>query len=76
MDRTLWQLQVERHVATCRRHITRQTEIIAELERQGSDTQSARDLLAQFESIQALHTAHRDRLRRELRDGAVLPARV
>jgi hypothetical protein len=69
MDRTFWQLsleRVERDVALGRRLIARQTEIVAELERNGSDTQAALDLLAQFEASQALHIAHRDRLRREL----------
>jgi hypothetical protein len=69
MDRVLWQehlQQTEGYVAQGQRHIARQLDIIVELEQHGRDTQSARDLLTLFESTQALHIAHRDRLRREL----------
>jgi len=58
--------QAERHVAQGERHIARQREIIAELERDGHDTAQARATLAQFEEIQAMHVAERDRLRHEL----------
>jgi hypothetical protein len=39
---------------------------VAELERDGHDTASARELLALFEDMQTLHVAHRDRLVSEL----------
>lgn len=76
MDRSLWQRrfeEAERAVAEGQRHITRQKEIIAELERDGHDVKSACNLLAQFEWVQALHIAHRDRLQRELADDVALP---
>jgi hypothetical protein len=41
------------------------------LERQSHDAGEARRLLRQFEELQALHVAGRDRLRREL--GLVAP---
>jgi len=69
MDRAVWQRhleQAERDVALGQAHIARQKEIIKELKRLGSDTEQARDLLAQFESMQGLHIAHRDRLRVDL----------
>jgi hypothetical protein len=79
MDRALWQRhmeQAERDVAEANRHIARQQEIIAELYERGQDTQSERDLLAQFESLFAIHTAHRDRLRTELGDIPPATSRV
>jgi hypothetical protein len=63
--------QAEEHVALGEQHIARQREIVSELARDGHDTEMAETLLAQFENNQAMHTAHRDRLRREL---AKLPA--
>jgi hypothetical protein len=56
----------ERHVAEGKRHIKRQHEIIAELGRNGHDTQRSRGLLKQFEGTQTSHIAHRDRLAKEL----------
>jgi hypothetical protein len=58
--------QAERHVAAGERHIARQREIVRELDHEGHDLNSARDLLVQFEEMQALHIADRDRLRAEL----------
>jgi hypothetical protein len=57
--------QAERHVAEGERHVARQRELIAELERDGHDTVQARELLVQFEGLQVMHVADRDRLRRE-----------
>jgi hypothetical protein len=56
----------ERHVAEGERHIKRQREIIAELGRNGHDTQRARELLGLFKELQTSHTADRDRLAKEL----------
>jgi len=58
--------QAERHVAQGERHIARQREIVAELKDRGHDWQAAMELLHQFEEMQALHIADRDRLRSEL----------
>jgi hypothetical protein len=58
--------QAERHVALGEQHIARQREIVSELEDGSHDAVQARRLLAQFEELQALHIADRDRLRREL----------
>lgn len=56
----------ERHVAEGERHIARQKEIIVELENDRHDAIAARALLVQFEEMQVLHIADRDRLRAEL----------
>jgi len=58
--------QAERHVAAGQQHISRQRELIAQLERDDHDTSAAKSLLAQFEELQMMHIAHRDRLGREL----------
>ena len=58
--------QAERHVAEGVQHIVRQRTIVADLERNGHDTTLARELLAQFQSTQALHIADRDQLKKEL----------
>ena len=60
-------LQVEHHVMQGQRHVERQREIVAKLEKiRSADANSARALLAQFEDMQAMHIADRDRLYREL----------
>jgi hypothetical protein len=69
MDRVVWEVhlaQAKEAIAKGERHIARQKQLIAELERDGHDSQTARELLAQFESVQALHIEHGDRLCREL----------
>ena len=58
--------QGEEHVALGDEHIARQRHLISELRRDGQDTEMAETLLAEFEQSQALHVAHRDRLRRKL----------
>jgi Spy/CpxP family protein refolding chaperone len=58
--------QAEEHVALGEQHISRQRELIAELDRDGHDTKEARQLLATFEQLQALHVEDRDRLRRKI----------
>jgi len=65
MDRTFL-AQAERHVSEGEKTIAHQRHIIAQLERDGHDTPAACDLLAIFETTQALHVADRDRLRKEL----------
>ena len=52
----------KQHVALGEKHITRQREIIADLELGGHDTTEAELLLRQFEELQVQHTSHRDRL--------------
>ena len=56
----------EEHVALGATNVARQREIIAELERDGHDATQARELLVQFEQLQAMHVAGRERLQREL----------
>lgn len=58
--------QCERHVALGAEHVRSQRELIAKLEKDGHDTTAAAALLLQFEELQALHIADRDRLRQEL----------
>jgi TorA maturation chaperone TorD len=69
MDRAMLEqhlAQAERHVTEGENHITRQLQLIAELAEGGHDLRSAQELLTQFESMQKLHVADRDRLRTEL----------
>jgi DNA repair protein RadC len=69
MDRVLQEQHLalaERHVAQGEKTIARQTEILAELERDGHRTKRARDLLRQFRELQAMFVADRNRLRDEL----------
>jgi hypothetical protein len=56
----------ERHVTQGEQHVAKQRAIVAELERDGHDASSARELLDVFEQTQATHMADRDRLRKEL----------
>jgi HEAT repeat protein len=60
--------QAEGHVALGERHIARQIEIVAELERDGHEQTAiaARELLAMFEQTHKSHVEDRDRLRAEL----------
>lgn len=58
--------QAELHVTEGERIVARQRGIVAELETDGHDAKSARELLALFESAQATLIAHRDRRRAEL----------
>lgn len=60
--------EAEDHVAVGEKHIARQKDIVAELERDGhaEAAQTARDLLATFEITQKAHIDDRDRLRAEL----------
>ena len=56
----------ERHIAEGEIRITRQREMIAELERDGHDTTAAQGLLAVFQHTMALYVADRERLQNEL----------
>lgn len=60
--------QAEGHVTLGERHIARQKEIVAEMERDGhvDGAETARDLLATFETTQRSQVENRDRRRAEL----------
>ncbi len=58
--------QAEDHIATSEKNVRRQRELIAELERDGHDIAVARKLLSEFEKLQAMHDADRDRIIRLL----------
>jgi hypothetical protein len=60
-----------KHVADGERHVRRQREIVAELDRGAHDTSQGKDLLRLFEELQVFHVSHRDRLLNELSE---LPA--
>jgi hypothetical protein len=69
MDREILEehlAQADRHVEEGWGHLDRQRKVIAELERDGHGAREARRLLHQFEEMQAMHIADRDRLRQEL----------
>lgn len=56
----------EKHVMAGARIVARQRELVAELVRDGHDTTEARRLLGQFEEVQSMYEADRDRLFAEL----------
>jgi hypothetical protein len=55
-----------RNVAQAEMHIAQQRANIATLERLDLDTWAAKAALLQFEELQAMHVADRDRLKKEL----------
>ncbi len=55
-----------RHVAEGEQRMEAQTELMAELERDGHGTAQAKELLKQFEETLALQVKTRDRIVREL----------
>ena len=57
----------EQAVALGDRHILREEQMIADLDRAGHDTTQARELLATYRLTQAEHVAHRNRLLAMLR---------
>lgn len=61
----------ERHVLEGDAHLSRQRELIAQLERDGHLNEAARAtrLLDTMRETQELHVAHRNRLRRDLGNG-------
>jgi exonuclease III len=58
--------QAEEHIATGDKNIARQRDVIAQLERDGHHTGSARAFLREFEQLQATLIAERERLLHEL----------
>jgi hypothetical protein len=56
----------ERHVTAGERCVAEQRARVAALERDGHDTTEPLLLLGQFQEVQELHVADRDRLRNEL----------
>ncbi len=58
--------RAEAHIATSEKNVRRQRELVAELERDGHDVAVARKLLGEFEKLQAMHLADRDRIIRLL----------
>jgi hypothetical protein len=70
MDRAFLEqllVQAEQHVSLGERHIARQREIVAKLERDGHDSTQAKELLAVFLATQAAHVAGPERLQEELK---------
>jgi hypothetical protein len=66
VDRKFWEhhlAEAERQIADGERLLARQRKLVAERERDGDDTARARNLLAQFEGLLAMHVSERDRLR-------------
>jgi hypothetical protein len=59
--------EAEHRVAMAARHLAYQRDFVARLERDGRDPSQAMHLLQEFEELQALHVADRDRLRKILR---------
>lgn len=68
--------QAEQHVTAGERHVAEQRERAFVLQQDGHDTTEALLLLSQFNELQALHVADRDRLRKELADLNVQPKTV
>jgi hypothetical protein len=57
--------EAEEQVVLGAHNVVRQSEVVAQLERDGYDTSGAQALLIQLEEARALHVAERDRLRKE-----------
>jgi hypothetical protein len=55
-----------RHVAKGREHIAKQTAMVAKLERDGHDSETAKELLALLHKTQHMHEDHREHILREL----------
>ena len=58
--------EAERHVAEGDDQIALQKDVIAELERNGLDSSSAKEALSRVEATQWTHVIVRDRIRQEL----------
>jgi hypothetical protein len=68
-DRRMWEEHLalaEAHIAQGEQTVARQRRIVEDLERDGHDARTARELLIQFEEVLRTHLADRDRLRHEL----------
>ena len=63
----------ERAVLKGDRHIAREEQMIAELDRDGHDTKLALATLANYRRMQAEHVAHRDLLLKMLQQDAAKP---
>jgi hypothetical protein len=63
----------ELRVQRGQRNIDRQGEIVSALERDNRDTTIAKALLKIFEKANEIHVADRNRLMKELREGAEAP---
>jgi Mg2+ and Co2+ transporter CorA len=69
MDRTVLLrrlAEAEKHLAAYEHVLARQRHVIDTIARSGHDTAEASALLREFQGIQAMHVADRDRLRVEL----------
>ena len=58
--------RAKEHMAKGIENLRRQREIIAELERDGHDATTAKELLRTFEEVQAMHVGDVNRLTKEL----------
>ena len=58
--------QAQKHIEMSDRHIARQTELVAELDRDGHDTTMARKLLAKFQDLRQRHIETQNRLMNQL----------
>ena len=63
----------ELRVQRAQRNIDRQGEVVLALERDNRDTTIAKALLKIFEKAHDIHVADRDRLIKELKEGAKAP---
>ena len=54
-----------KHVAKGEQHLANQRELICQMERDGHNSTEARRLLKEFEELQAMHIADRERLLQE-----------
>jgi exonuclease VII small subunit len=69
MHQALWKrflAQADKHIFEAERHVTRLRETIAELERGGHDSKSAREFLTRFEAMLAMLIQDRDKVKAEL----------
>jgi hypothetical protein len=58
--------KAERIVALGEEHIRKQKKLLMELERDNHPTETARELLRNYERMQVTHVEHRDIIKREL----------
>jgi hypothetical protein len=63
----------EKAAAESERHIEREEQAIADLDRAGHDTKLARETLATSRRMQAAHIAHRDLILKMLQQDAMKP---
>lgn len=70
IDMTTQLAEAERFVSECARILNRQRQMVADLERDDRDAGLARELLKKFGAAQAMHVAHRDKLKEQLQFGS------